>query len=275
MLLSDEAFGRAFAEALGRVGARPYLRFEVVIEHGDEGLPRSSSIGSCARQQSHKLMGLPITDPNPPAQNWSSLQGWYAQELVGEVLREMGYEVRLPAPPEHTLTSGHLDFEVRGRDLGEQWLVCDVKQRNIFGAKKLVREGMDEEMEAQVQDYMAKTGAERALVLMVPYDLSTWRLEVKKYKLEEEVPEPLVTRFFLAADSAAQQRIQDRAGGLIAAKELGMVVAREFDPGKNAFPCNWCETRSHCYSDDLRVSLEPEVLYVVPGLKGEVEEGAP
>lgn len=269
-LYSDEEFGKLFAAALGRVAARSINTFTVVIEgHNDDEdkLPRSSGIGGCARAQFHRLLGKPVTDPNPASQNWSSMQGWYAQELVGEVLREMGYEVRLPATPEHTLTSGHLDFEVRGLDLGDEWVVVDVKQRNVFGAKKLVREGIDHEMKCQMQDYMAKTGAKRAMVVMVPYDLSTWKLETKKYKLEELVPEPLVHRLFEAADPKLQLRIQDRARGLLTAKALGLVVNREFDPGFDKFPCGWCETRTWCMRDDLRTSIDPELLFVVPSVE--------
>lgn len=263
MLFSDEEFGQRFTEALGRVDARPINRFEVVIEgHGGGALPRSSGIGGCARAQFHKLCGLPITDPNPPNSRWSSLMGWYAQEVVGEVLREMGYKVELPATPEHTLTSGHLDFIISGLDLGDERVVCDVKQRSLFGHRLLVREGPEPEMESQMQDYMAKTQTKRAVLLLVPHDLSAWKLEIRKYKLE--VVEPLVYRLWISADAKRQQRLQDRARALLAAKELKLVVNREFDPGKARFPCTWCETRSHCFNDDLRTSIDPELLFVVP-----------
>ena len=269
MLFGDAEFGQRFSDALGRVAARPLLEFAVTIEHGDTGLPRSSGIGDCARKQFHKLLGLSVTDPQAGSSNWSSLMGWYAQEVVGEVLREMGYEVRLPATPEHTLTSGHLDFEIRGLDLGDEWVVCDVKQRNVFGAKQLVREGPDASMMAQMQDYMAKTDAKRALLLVVPHDLSTWRLELRKYRLEEAVPEPVVHRIFVAADAWRQQRVQDRARALLAAKELKLVVAREFNPGVDKFPCGWCETRSHCFNDDLRTTVDPDLLFVIPTVEPE------
>lgn len=76
MLYSDEEFGQRFADALGTVASRDINRFEVIIEghnDGETSLPRSSGIGECARKQYHKLIGAPVTDPQPGSGNWSSL----------------------------------------------------------------------------------------------------------------------------------------------------------------------------------------------------------
>ena len=60
---------------------------------------------------------------------------------------------------------------------------------------------------------------------------------------------------------------------MVLEQELGLIVGREFDPGRDRFPCGFCDTRAHCFNDDLRTSVEPELLFVIPKIEEEVRDG--
>jgi len=192
--------------------------------------------------------------------------GYAGQEVAGMTLRQMGYEVATPELDDDDKMSGHLDYEITGLDLGSEWYVVDIKLRNVFGLKMLVKDGPDPEMQYQQQVYLARRQREHGLVLVLPHDLSTWRTETKRSKLTEAVPEPLVYRLWITADAAIQQRARDRAQGLLTARELGLLVNREFDPNRDNFPCNYCDTKTHCLQDDMDIDMDNDRLFIIPGV---------
>lgn len=263
--MSDAEFAELYLTKLRELGDEERFDITFRIESGHTGLPRASKLGSCARAQLHSLLGLSVTDKGNPAYAWSAMMGYAGQEIILEVLRRMGYTVNTDVDLEQDTSSGHLDAEITGLDLGDEVVVVDCKVRNVYAAKQWVREGLDLDTQLQMQRYMRGRGRQRALIVMAPHDYSTWRLETTKYKLD--VASAVVQRFWVQGDAAMQQLVDDRASALLTAKALGLKVYREFDPTSKAdarFPCGFCETRTHCFQDDLDIAANPESVLLVP-----------
>lgn len=253
-IYDDLEFAAKFREALGRLAARQRLEFTMLIESGDEGLPRASSIGNCAQQQLYKLNGTEPTDVRTPVDNWAAWMGIAGQEIVRAVLAEMGYTVGPPRTLRTESMTGHTDGDITGLDFGTALAVWDSKLRNVFGFKKLIAEGQlrraDVSIYLQLMWYGAQMGASHVFVTVHPHDLSTWRIEQSRAKFH--MAEPLVHRIILPVDENAVMLAEQRATGLIAAKNLGMQVYREFDPTNprdQKFPCGYCPFMTQCIAD--------------------------
>jgi hypothetical protein len=257
-LYSDAEFGARFVAALGELDDEPELNLAVHIEHGSVGLPRASSIGACARQQSYALDDEPKSDPGHPGDLWAPLMGWMGQELSIAVLRRMGYSVGIPGLGiVGEVVSVHPDGVMQGLDLSAPTL-WDSKLRGLYGMKKLVQaelplEYVDPQMALQMQVGMAAEDTERALVTVHPHDLSAWKTEIRRSTKNPIVmAEPVVHRVIVERDDEQIRLATDRAEGLLSAKALGLRVAREYDNTGGKFPCTYCEWRTRCIDDDLR-----------------------
>ena len=99
--------------------------------------------------------------------------------------------------------------------------------------------------------YMKALEVSQCIITVVPHDLSIMRREIKSYKLEAD---PLIHRIILYADEETQACAATRATELTAAKNLGVLPRREFNPMDKrdaVFPCGYCEWRTQCVVDDL------------------------
>lgn len=263
---SDAEFAMRFLAALDEMAQEPVLEFAVRIENGSSELPRASGIGSCARRQLYKLSGMAETDKRSAVDNWPAWMGWCGQEIVIEALKRMGYTHDMPELPANANISGHIDGVLSGLDLGDEAVVFDSKLRNVYGEKKLIMDGPDDEMYYQMQAYMTALDLERTLVLVLPHDLSTWRTEVKRNAKNFTMAEPLVQRVWVEADVGAQKIVEERARGLMAANALGLMVRREFNPARDSFPCDWCGFKTRCLADDLEV-VDGNMMTITPLLR--------
>ena len=263
-MYSDEEWGEAWLEAMRRVAEYDTIRLDVVIEGGDVGLPRASSIGICSRQQWYRLTDTPKTDVLTPMHNWSAWMGWAGQELVVTILREMGYTVSVPPLGiVRDVLSVHPDGEISGLDLGDEVVLWDGKVRNAYGYKSLLKGRMravDPPMYLQMQVGMEAQGRDKCVVTLHPHDLSTTTLELKKYKLDGKVHNAVAHRLWVERDVEAQQLAVDRATALITASSLNLMVNREANPAKDRFPCGFCPWRARCPEDDADATMTvPEI----------------
>lgn len=249
-MMVDEEFAREFRAALGRLATKERLDYSVTIESGFLGLPRASSIGSCARQQLYLLRCEPQTDAPDPTSSWPAWLGNAGQVIVAGVLREMGYTVEEGIDINiGGVLSGHLDGELSGLDLDETY-VWDCKLRNVYGFLEMLSNGPDLVTYLQMQAYMHARGRNRALITVLPFDLSIWRTELRRRKLDDIV----VHRIVVEANTEAQELIFKRAEALVTANTLGTLVHREFSPVSMPdarFPCGYCPWRTRCVIDDL------------------------
>ena len=260
-LFSDQEFGERFAIALQAIADEGF-DLHVHTENQDVGLPRSSSIFACARQQQHRLQHRSITDPRPPAEAWAPSMGAAGQELVALTLARMGYTVTPPQDMPHDVTSGHFDFELSGLDFGDEVLIGDAKIKSVVSGRFMFRDGPDVAYVGQLQDYLRKRGRKKAVLIVCPHDISAYTNEVVRYKVGQVAP--LVQRYFIEADARLQQLVVDRAAAIITANELNLIVGREYNPAKDNFPCGWCATRTHCERDEDEVRKDPDKAYIVP-----------
>lgn len=264
MTFTDAEFARAFRRAMALLEAAPF-DLTVRIESGSEGKIRASSIGDCSRRQLFMLRGEGETDMADPASAWAPWMGHLGEAIVGQVLDRMGYERTKPDLPEHTSVSGHVDGVLTGLDLGTERVVWDSKVRGPYRAKMLIQLGLpaaDPVMAAQLQWYAKATETERAMITLHPHDLSAWKLELKRSHLE--VAEPVVQRLWIKADTGVQARLEERAEAITAASALGLMVNREFNPGLDRWPCEYCPFRMACIGVDLDYSTHPGDLVQVP-----------
>ena len=268
---TDAEFAERWLAAMASVAAKPRAEYAVVIESGDEGLPRASSIGNCARQQGYRLTYTPETDPSHPSQSWSQWMGYAGQEFASTVLTEMGYAVERPGLLQSDYMTGHPDGVLTGLDFGSARVLWDAKVRNVWGFRDLLSKPLkvaDQSIYLQLQFYMAQLGAVFGVVTIHPHDLSTWKTELRRSKQEikDAITEPVVHRVFIEADPVAQEIAERRARDLLSAKALDLVPAREFnplDPKDARFPCGWCSWRSRCLTDDIN-AVEGRVVEVTP-----------
>lgn len=257
---TDDEFVRRWLAAMTEMDNEDYMEYRFVIENGDSGMPRASGIGGCAARTMYRINGTEPTDLRRAEYNWSAWMGYAGQEFKAEIMRRMGYTVRtVHVPLRSDVMTGHIDGTVCGLDMGDEPVLWDSKLRNLFGFRKLVVEGLpkgDPEMYLQMQWYMGELGLKWALVTIAPHDYSSMRNEVTRYKLP--VFNAIVHRIIIPFDQKAYELACERARVLLAAKELGLMVAREFNPGKPAdarFPCGFCPFMSRCLADDFERSV--------------------
>lgn len=264
MLLSDEEWSRRFIRAMGEQAAEPVQEYYTRIELGvTGGLPRASGIGDCGRKQFFAITETPATDVLSPSGNWNATMGWLGQEYVTQILRRMGYTVEVPT--ERIEVEGvigvHPDGILTGLDFDAP-VLWDSKLRGSYAYKMLTGAPMrsvDPQMYLQMQVGMQAIGAKRTMVTVHPHDLSAVRNDMKRYGWGGNVQDPVAHRLFVAADPKAQTLALDRARGILAAKELGLMVRREFNPGSREhakFPCGFCPYLSACQMADWRPETE-------------------
>lgn len=267
--VADDVFATRWVAAMQQLGGDPTIALNVVIDNsGDEGLPRASSIGGCAARTLYRITNTPKSDTPPVEHSWSAWMGYAGQELKAEILRRMGYLVTTAHPTlRSAVMTGHIDGLIKGLDLGDELVLWDSKIRNLFGYRKLVREGLpkgDPEMYLQMQWYMGQLGLKWALVTIAPHDYSSMRNENTRYKVG--IHNVIIQRIVLPFEQRAYELAEERARTINAAKELGLQVAREFNPTNPndfRFPCSFCPWLTKCMADDFERSVEG-VLEVPP-----------
>jgi hypothetical protein len=278
MLLSDAEWSSRFIQAMGQQAAEPVQEYTTRIELGvTGGLPRASGIGDCGRKQFYSVTGAPTTDVLSPSGNWNATMGWLGQEYVTQLLRRMGYAVEVPEDRIEVegVIGVHPDGILTGLDFDEP-VLWDSKLRGSYAYKMLTGSPMravDPQMYLQMQVGMQAVGAKRTMVTVHPHDLSAVRNDMKRYGWGTHIPEPVATRLFVAADAKAQTLALDRARGILAAKELGLMVRREFNPGSREhakFPCGFCPYLSACQMADW--SYKEEDLITLPPIPAEWSE---
>mgnify|MGYP001574493661 CR=1 FL=1 len=199
------------------------------------------------------------------AQNWPALMGYLGQELSANILVQMGYTLVVPGLRiVKDVLSVHPDGILAGLDLPKP-VLWDSKLRNCYGFKDLLKgplKQQDAGMYLQMQEGMQATDTERALITVHPHDLSTWKVELSRAKLT--LAEPAVHRIWVERDEKAQQLAVDRAQGLLAAKALGKMVRREFNPASNKFPCTYCPYMVACVQADLTDPTGGDMMTVTP-----------
>lgn len=266
MPFSDKEFAERFVKAMGEIDDMPEVRYDVVIKFQDEGKPRASGIGTCARQQLLKLNHEEETDPGDAQYGWPAWMGYAGEEISARILTQMGYVLARPDLGPSDIMSGHIDRTITGLDFEDEVVLWDSKLRNVFGMKMLVQNSnlrkTDPQMYLQMQHYMERLGLKRTMLTIMPHDYSTFKSECRRYKVD--IVEPLVHRIFVAADKKAQQLATDRAATLIAAQNMDMMVRREFNPGKMVFPCTFCPYHQRCIMVDLEFSVDDSGLIEVP-----------
>ena len=103
--------------------------------------------------------------------------------------------------------------------------------------------------------YILATGADLAIVTAHPFDISALRTQLAIKK----VPELLspVYRLVLEPDVEAQALALRRGQTLAVAMQLGEagLPAREADPARDNFPCNYCPWKSKCVADGSQFGL--------------------
>lgn len=271
MLLSDAEWNKRFIRAMGEQAEQPVQEYHTRIELGvTGGLPRASGIGDCGRKQFFAVTEEKPTDVLSPSGNWNATMGWLGQEYVTQVLQRMGYTVEVPE--ERIEVEGvigvHPDGILTGLDFDEP-VLWDSKLRGSYAYKMLTGAPMravDPQMYLQMQVGMQAIGAKRTMVTVHPHDLSAVRNDMKRFGWGD--PERAVAhRLFVAADPKAQTLALDRARGILAAKELGLMVRREFNPGSREhakFPCGFCPYLSACQMADWRPETEHITLPPIP-----------
>lgn len=247
--------------------------YSFTVESGFTGVARASGIASCARKQQLSIMEDEVeTDPPEGGGLWAPWMGFAGQALSGAILRRMGYTVYLPGeiemkhPP---FFSGHFDHVLSGLDFGEERVLHDSKVRGDFAYRKLLDvwrgtkelKYVDPDMYYQMQCYMHWLGVTLCMVTVHPHDRSM-------AKRNKDVIEPTVYRLFIEYDPEAYALAEERATQIVAAKELGMMMMREFDPGDRnhlVFPCGYCPYLSRCPSIDLEcMTGEMDIAYATP-----------
>lgn len=277
MLFSDEEFSERFALAMHELDSDEFNAYEFVIQSGGLGKVRASGVGSCAAKQLYSLKGEVETDLMNARYNWSSWMGTAGQELSAAILRRMGYTVttvHAAIVSEHM--SGHIDGTITGLDLGDEVMLWDSKVRNLFGYRKLATAGLpfgDPEMYLQMQWYMGQLGLKRCMITVHPHDYSSMRNEITRYKVP--VHDAIAHRIFIPFSARSFELAEQRGIAITAARDLDMMVAREFNPATPAdakFPCGFCPWMSRCLGDDFERSVNG--VLEVPAIPAEWRQAA-
>ena len=253
-MYSNQEFSRRFRIALAELAKTPQLLgFDNGVHEDRGGGLRLSGIGDCARRQYFKVVladtFAAVEAEADGATYWAPWMGYAGQAIVAAVLTQMGYGIG--AGEEQVVYGGipgHIDGLMQGLDLG--WKsVWDNKVRGPYMYRQLATIGLpqaDPQMYYQMQGYMGGTGSNLAIITIVPHDFSENRNQIERYIKEEPRPDPLVTRLVVKRDMIAQKRLQERGAMLRIAIANRQLVAREFDPEKDRFPCPYCEFLKIC-----------------------------
>lgn len=186
--------------------------------------------------------------------------GHAGQQIVAAALRTMGYMLEgEETTVEYGPLVGHVDGLLRGHDLGERLAVWDNKVKGAWAYRNLLKNGIrgDAEIYMQIQCYILATGAELALVTVVPADLNTNISLMRQYKVEGD---PVINRMVYTPDTEAQELAVLRAQELNVAIKMGVLPSREFNPDAGKYPCTYCPFLEQCQIDgagDYTVSPIP------------------
>lgn len=275
-LYSDSEFAERFTRAMSEMEAETN-HYTFTVQSGYTGMPRASGIASCARKQLLSIVDDPalavVTNPAEGGALWAPWMGFAGEALVGGVLRRMGYTVEHPDVQGSEWMTGHPDGTVTGLDFGDTVVLWDNKVRGDYayrmllevwrGQKRLI--DVDPDMYYQMQCYMHWLKLPGCMVTVTPHDRSL-------AKRNKGIIEPTIYRIFIEYDAEAYRVAEERAVALLYAKETGMMVNREFDPGNPShlrFPCGYCPVLSLCPMIDIEVAAGEREMHEVPPLPGE------
>lgn len=268
-LYSDHEFAQRFTSAMAGM-ERETNTYTFTIETGHTGMPRASGVASCARKQLLSIMdNMDESDPAEGGGLWAPWMGFAGQALSGGIMQRMGYTLTFPEMQSVTVGTGHPDGVLSGLDFGEERVLWDSKVRGDFAYRMLldVWRGLkelkyvDPDMYYQMQCYMKWLGLTLCMVTVHPHDRSM-------AKRNKDIIEPTVFRIFIEFNEEDYQLAETRMTELLAAKELGLMVNREFDPGNRdhlRFPCGYCPFLSICPTIDLECAVgERDMVFVTP-----------
>lgn len=268
---SDAEWSKRWLAGMQAEEQQPVREYTVRLEHGGStGLPYASGLGECARQLFMSIQKEEKSDPGHPMYNWPTYMGYAGETYNRTILERMGYTVERPERIIHEgVVTVHPDGVLSGLDFLEP-VLWDGKVRSSYAYKMLATQPMrqfDPTMYMQMQVSMAATNTKLTMVTLHPHDLSAVRGDMRRYKWGEHVVNPVSQRLFVSADAKAQELAVDRARALLAARELDMMVQREYNPTSvkhSTFPCGFCEWRTKCQAIDLEYEGREHELMVVP-----------
>lgn len=268
-LYTDVEFAQRFTSAMALMERETNV-YTFTVETGHTGKPRASGCASCARKQLLSIMeDVEVTDSTDGGGLWAPWMGFAGQAVSGGILQRMGYTLIIPEMQENEYGTGHPDGVLTGLDFGTERVLWDSKVRGDYAYRMLLDvwygikelKYVDPDMYYQMQCYMHWLGLKLCMVTVHPHDRSL-------AKRNKNIIEPTVFRLFIEYDAEAYALAETRMIEIGAAKALGVMVNREFDPGSARdlrFPCGYCPYLSICPTIDLECAVgERELTLVTP-----------
>jgi len=256
--------------------------------------PRWSAIGQCARKQWYTLTGHPRTEISDGRGAWVAQKGHLTQLEVLLTLIHMGHDVVCMEGRDdnsadlvldgRTVITGHIDAEVAWSDMPNLGItVTDSKERNVYAYMRWAAEDPmknDPSSYLQMQGYLLCRHRAWGCYVVTAQDSAATKGEITKRTRSGkngDVPHPALFRLFVPFNEAAAHLGIGRALGLIAARDQGKIVEREYTPGaRGHWQCDYCDYRATCEADGPGgleiIRFEPGVAVPIYQLEAAKEE---
>ena len=224
---------------------------------------RPSGIASCGLKQAAGVGGIKPTNTEYSG-IWQMELGRAGQSIALQAFPYLGFYLKEtiklddgPIPGEADFIVNVLPHNVLGIPVGEY--IGEVKLRNTFAynhvwmtddmmspvqvTKNIVSDLASEGV--QVNTYMGMRGLSRALILLLPFDSSSVRNDMRFSKGSEINHDPYIRVFTTDFNPEVYLITLQRKEVL---EKYGTKVAPEYDPNAGQFPCTYCDWMDWCRS---------------------------